>query len=152
MPCTITRVFSSIKMLIFSPSILRCDSGNNLLRSITHIVSPVETSVLEHGASLFCACAREAHDNRHALWQFRLRHNDALCHLFAACDAAEDIDQDALDLRVARYKGQCLVHHLGLRAAADIQEVGGLTADARHHIQCCHHESRAVTDDTYVTI
>ena len=84
--------------------------------------------------------------------QLGLRHDDAPGDLFAARDAAEDVDEDALDLGIARDEEQRLLHHLGLGAAADVEEVGRLAARARDHVERRHDEAGAVADDADVAV
>src|SRR5581483_3881669 len=109
MPCTITRVVLSNRILIAYPLSLRVHGGNNFLGCIAHIFAPIESCVFEQGSALCRAGTREAHNDGHALGEFSLSHNHASCYLFAACNATEDIDQNALYLRVACHKGQRLI-------------------------------------------
>ncbi len=53
---------------------------------------------------------------------------------------------------VARHEEERLLHHLGLGAAADIEEIGGLAAGARHHIKRRHHEACAITNDAHISV
>ena len=54
--------------------------------------------------------------------------HDAVGDLVARGDAAEDVDEHALDLRVVEDHVEAVGHHLGGGAAADVEEVGGLDA------------------------
>ena len=47
----------------------------------------------------------------------------------------EDIDEDGLDVRVIVDDLECARHDVGIGAAADVQEVGGLAADLVDHIE-----------------
>ena len=67
-------------------------------------------------------------------------------------DAAEDVHEHALDLRVVEDHVEAVGHHLGGRAATDVEEVGGLhaavrLAGVRDDVEGAHHEARAVADD-----
>src|SRR5438045_3172685 len=53
---------------------------------------------------------------------------DAVRDRVAGGDAAEDVREHALDVRVAAHDVQARGHDLGRRAAADVEEVGGLHA------------------------
>ncbi len=52
--------------------------------------------------------------------------DDAVGHLFAAGDAAEDVDEDGLDLRVGVDDLEGVGHDVGVGPAADVEEVGRL--------------------------
>src|SRR3954451_1087077 len=53
---------------------------------------------------------------------------DAVGDRIAGGYAAEDVDEDALDLRFRQDDREAVGHHLGARAAADVEEVRGLHA------------------------
>ena len=65
----------------------------------------------------------------------------------AARDAAKDVDQDPLHPRIPGQQLQRAVHHIGLRPAADIEKVGGMTPLALHQVEGVHHQPGAVADD-----
>ena len=80
------------------------------------------------------------------------RLHDAVGDRVAGGDAAEDVDEDGLDVRVAEDDLQAVGHHLGGGAAADVEEVGGLDAavllpGVRDDVQGGHDQARAVADD-----
>ena len=53
------------------------------------------------------------------------RLDDAVGHLLAAGDAAEDVDEDRLHVLVGVDDLERGGHHVGVGAAADVEEVGG---------------------------
>src|SRR5699024_4078230 len=72
--------------------------------------------------------------------------DDALGDLVASGDATEDVHEHALDLVVTEDDVQTGGHHLGVGAAADVQEVGGLDAavllpGVGDHVQGGHDQS-----------
>src|SRR4051812_44197260 len=71
-------------------------------------------------------------------------------------DAPEDVDEDALDVVVAEDDVQPGRHHLGRRAAPDVEEVGGLHAAVRlagvgDDVEGAHDQPGAVADDADLT-
>ena len=70
--------------------------------------------------------------------------DDALGNHLAADDAAEDIDQHALDMRVGENEPEGRRHTLGRGPAADIEEVGGGPAMQAYAVHGGHGETRAV--------
>ena len=73
--------------------------------------------------------AFQAHHQRHLQRDFLRRGDDAFGDDVAFHDAAEDVDQDALHIGIADDDLEGLRDLFLGRAAADIQEVGGLAAD-----------------------
>ena len=84
-------------------------------------------------AALLDVVAVEADDERlgRLVAEDLQRALDAVGDLVARGDAAEDVDEDALDLRVVEDHVEAVGHHLGVGAAADVEEVGGLHAAVR---------------------
>ena len=83
--------------------------------------------------------------------------DDAVGDLVAGGDAAEDVDEDRLDLRVAEDDVEAVGHHLGRGAAADVEEVGRLHAavlltGVRDHVEGRHDQARAVADDADLAV
>ena len=68
--------------------------------------------------------ALETDDQRHADVDLARRGDDALGDDVAAHDAAEDVDQHALDLGVGQQQLEGGGHPLLVGAAADVQEIG----------------------------
>ncbi len=80
------------------------------------------------------------------------RADDAVGHRVTGGDAAEHVDEDALDLRVGDDDLEPVGHDLRGGAAADVEEVGGLDAavglsGAGDHVEGAHDEAGAVADD-----
>src|SRR5215213_804659 len=78
--------------------------------------------------------------------------DDAVRHGVAGGDPAEDVDEDALDGRVAQDDVQPVGHHLGGGATADVEEVGRLDAaellaGVGDDVQGAHDQAGAVADD-----
>src|SRR5207248_10769434 len=107
-----------------------------------------DARLLEQPPALLFARAGHAHHQRQGEVEIARGIDDAVCHLVATGDAAKNVDQDALDVRVARQQLERAVHHLGLHATADIEEVGCTAAFALHQVERVHHQPGAVTDHT----
>ena len=80
------------------------------------------------------------------------RLHDAVGDRVARGDAAEDVDEDGLDLGVAEDDLEAVGHDLRRGAAADVEEVrrllpAELLARVGHDVERAHHEARAVADD-----
>ena len=73
--------------------------------------------------------------------------DDALGHLLAAGDAAEDVDEDRAHVLVVVDHVEGGGHHVGVGAAADVEEVGGLAADLVDDVERAHRQAGAVGDD-----
>src|SRR5437899_2414729 len=67
-------------------------------------------------------------------------------------DAAEDVDQDRFELRVAQHDLECFGHFLGGGAAADVEEVRRLAAVELDRVHGRHGESRAVDQAADVAV
>ena len=85
------------------------------------------------------------------------RLDDAVGDRVAGGDAAEDVDEHALDLRVAQDDVEAGGHHLGRGAAADVEEVGRLDAavllaGVGDDVERRHHQARAVADDADLAV
>ena len=78
--------------------------------------------------------------------------DDAVGHLFAPGDAAEDVDEDRLHLRVVVDDLERAGHHLGVGAAADVEEVGRAAADLVDDVERAHGQPGAVGDDADVAV
>ena len=82
---------------------------------------------------------------------------DAVGDLVARGDAAEDVHEHALDLRVVDDHVEAVGHHLGVGAATDVEEVGGLDPAVRlagvgDHVEGRHDQARAVADDADLAV
>ena len=88
--------------------------------------------------------ADQADDKRHADVQRADGFQHAACDFVAAGDAAEDVDQHRLDALVGQDDAQRRRNLVGLRAAADIQEVGRLAAVELDDVHRGHRQPGAV--------
>jgi hypothetical protein len=73
--------------------------------------------------------------------------DDALGHFLATGDAAEDVDEDALHALVVVDDFERGRHHVCIRAATDVEEVGGRTTDLIDDVERAHRQPRPVGDD-----
>ena len=94
----------------------------------------------------------EAHDQRGGDVHPRQGLHDPVGDLLALGDAAEDVDEDRLHLVVGVDDLEGVGHHVGRRAAADVEEVGRLHAavvlpGVRDDVQGRHDQAGTVTDD-----
>src|SRR3954453_19631861 len=85
------------------------------------------------------------------------RVDDAVGYRVARGDAAEHVDEHALDLRVPEDDVQAVRHHLRGGTAADVEEVrrldpADLRAGVRDDVQCAHDQPRAVADDADLAV
>ena len=85
------------------------------------------------------------------------RADDAVGHRVARGDAAEHVDEHALDLAVAEDDVEAVGHHLGRGATTDVEEVGGLDAavllaGVGDDVQRRHDQTGAVADDADLTV
>ena len=98
-------------------------------------------------AALLGVGAVEADHDRRAQLDPAERLDDALGHLLAAGDAAEDVDEDGLHVLVEVDHLERRGHHVGVGAAADVEEVGGAAADLVDDVERAHRQAGAVGDD-----
>ncbi|GAB3997208.1 hypothetical protein GCM10029992_19460 [Glycomyces albus] len=85
------------------------------------------------------------------------RADDAVGDLVAGGDAAEDVHEDALDLRVGQDDLEAVGHDRGRGAASDVEEVGRLDAavllaGVGDHVEGRHDQARAVADDADLAV
>ena len=83
-------------------------------------------------------------DHRHVALLDRPGLDQAARHLVAAGDAAEDVDQDRVDLRVGQDDPHRRRDLVGPRPAADVEEVGRLAAGPLDEVHRGHRQARAV--------
>src|SRR4051794_22622486 len=160
MPWTMTLELSVRKIAI-------CVSLALSVRRVGELGGPVGRSVhgvherdqrvvraLEDPPALLDVVAVEAYDERlvRLVTEPLQRTDDAVGDLVAGGDAAEDVDEDRLDLRVVQDDVETVRHHLGRGAAADVEEVRGLHAavlltGVRHDVEGGHDQPGAVADD-----
>ena len=88
--------------------------------------------------------ADDAHHHRHVALDAGPCLHDAARHLVAAGDAAEDVDQDRLHVRVVQDDAEGCQHLVGLGTAADVQEVGRLAAGELDEVHGGHRQAGPV--------
>ena len=106
----------------------------------------------EEPAALDVVRAVEAHDERDVGVELGERLDQAARDLVAARDAAEDVEEDRLDLRVGEHHLDGGRDRLGVRAAARVEEVRRLAARLRDDVERAHHEPGAVAEDADVAV
>jgi len=75
----------------------------------------------------------------------------------ARSDATEHVHEHALDLLIVQDHVQACGHHLGRRAATDVEEVGRLDATVllarvSDDVERGHHQTRAIADDADLAV
>ena len=75
------------------------------------------------------------------------RFDDPVGDFFAAGDAAEDVDEDALHVLVEVDDLERSSHHVGVGATADVEEVGRGSADLVDDVEGAHRQPGTVGDD-----
>src|SRR4051794_5924648 len=153
-PWTTTLLFSSRKIDISGS---RRGQLGGLAGRVVHGVHHRDQGVVRLGedpATLVDVVAVQADDERlgGVVAEDLQRLDDAVGHRVAGGDAAEDVDEDALDVVVAEDDVQPGRHGLGRRAAADVEEVRGLhpavlLAGVGDDVEGRHDQARAVADD-----
>ena len=103
-------------------------------------------------AALLVVGAVQAHHERHLGLDLVERLDQALGHLVAAGDAAEDVEQHRGDAVVGEDDLHGLGDRLGLGAAAGVEEVGGPAARLGHDVERGHHQAGAVAQDADVAV
>src|SRR5690606_9024404 len=96
--------------------------------------------------------ALHAHDQRHIQVHGLAGGDDAIGDGVALHDPAEDVDQDAFDLRALEHDLEGLGHLLGRGATADVQEVGGLAAEQLDGVHGGHGQTGAVDQAADVAV
>ena len=77
-------------------------------------------------------------------WTSRGRFDDPLGNDVAAHDAAEDVDEDPLDVRILQNDLEGLRHFFPGGPAPHVQEIGRLAAELLQDVEGCHGQSGAV--------
>ncbi len=143
------------------PTSLRCELGGAVGCSVHRVDHRHQRVVglVEDPPALVDVVAVEADDERLVglVAEDLQRVHDAVGDGVARGDPAEDVDEDALHLRVAQDDVQAVGHHLGRGAAADVEEVGGLhaavaLAGIRDDVERRHDEPGAVADDADLAV
>ncbi len=91
------------------------------------------------------------HDRRVDLHLLERLH-DAVGDFLALRDATEDVDEDRPHVGVVVDHLERACHHVGVRAAADVEEVRRRAADLVHDVDGAHREPGTVGDDADVAV
>ena len=111
-----------------------------------------EVGVGEQAEALLGVGAVEADDQRHVHVDPLVGLDDPLGDLVAAGDAAEDVEQHRGHLLVGGDHLERVDDRVGLRAAAGVEEVGGLAAGLGDDVERRHAEPGAVAEDADVAV
>ena len=103
-----------------------------------------EVCLLEQLGRLGRVRPHDPHDHRDVARLLGARLDEPARHLVAAGDAAEDVDQDGVDLRVAEDDPHRRRDPVRPGAAADVEEVGRLAAGALDEIHRGHRQAGPV--------
>ena len=124
-------------------SLTACD---DLFRGIGEVLrrGDLQTRLLQDLLAELDVGAFQPHHQRHVQVDLARRGDDAFGDHVAAHDAAEDVDQDALDVGILEDDLEGRGHALLGGAAADIEEVGGRGAIELDDVHGGHGEARAV--------
>ncbi len=142
MPWTTSRVSRPIRMLMRAAFRAR---GDGLLGRLVERRRGLEVRLAQQALRLLGIRADDAdhHRARRApAWTRGL--DEPPRDLVAAGDAAEDVHEDRLDVRVGEDQAHRGRDPLGAGAAADVEEVRGLAAGALHEVHRGHREAGAV--------
>src|SRR5690606_8036897 len=102
----------------------------------------------EDGAALLGVGAVEANHDRDRDVHPAHSGDDAVGDFLTLGDAAEDVDEDRLHGRVVGDDLEGTGHDLGVGAAADVEEVGGLATHLVDDVDGRHGQAGAVGDHT----
>ncbi len=78
--------------------------SDNLLSCLAHIFAPIKPGILQQRLPLLRPRTRQAHDDRHALGQIRLRHNHAFRHFFDVLGGRHLTSEEAVKLPFSRVR------------------------------------------------
>src|SRR6266545_1420440 len=159
-PCTMTRESLVSQIAISHP----CCQLGRARRGAVHRVDPLHQRVVravEDPPALVGVVAVQPYHQRlvhrlATLGEQREGVQDAVGHRVARGDAAEHVDEHALNRRVGQHDLQPVGHHLGARAAADVEEVGRaypvLLAGVGDDVEGGHDQAGAVADDAHLAV
>ena len=125
------------------PPLGRCD---HLARGILEIVGgdQLQPRLAQDAPAEFDIGAFEPHHQRHVQIDLARRRDDALGEHVAAQDAAKNVDQDRLDIRVGQDQLERDRDPLARRAAADIEKIGRHRAIQLDDVHRRHRQPGAV--------
>src|SRR5450432_720625 len=157
MPATRTFVFLSTKMAIFweaSRLSRGFDGSDDFARAVVHRVGGLnrEPALRQDLLAELDVRAFEPHYERHLEPELLGRRDDALGDHVALHDAAEDVDEDAFDLRARQDHAEGLLHLFFGGAAAHVQKVRGRAAVVLNDVHGRHREAGAVHQATDVAV
>ena len=118
--------------------------GNGQLGGLIQAVRDLEVGLLEDEGSLIGIGANDADHHRYLAAAARPGLDDAMGHLVAAGDPAEDVDQDGPDVRIGQDDPEGGGHPLVARAAADVEEVRRLAAGELDEVHGGHRQAGPV--------
>src|SRR5690606_31376666 len=121
-------------------------SSDNFLRGFGHGIGADDGQARvgqQLLAQLFVG-ALHAHDQRYAQVDGLARGDHAFGNDVATHDAAKDVDEDRLHTLVLQHDLEGFGDLLGRGATADVQEVGGLTAEQLDGVHGCHGQAGTV--------
>src|SRR5690242_6303706 len=164
MPWIMTRLWPVRKIAISCSLRGAGEFGDPAGRAIHrgHLLDHADVGLLQDAPALGGVVAVQPdHDRAVDLVAAALQHadgrDDPVGHRVAGGDPAEDVHEHAADARVGQHDLQAVRHHLGRRAAADVEEVGGPDPAERlarvgHHVQGRHDQAGPVADDADLAV
>src|SRR5699024_4823588 len=99
----------------------------------------------------------QAHDNRDIsdlFCNFRILNgfNDSICYPVATYDAAKNVNQDRLYIFVLKNNSKAIFYGFNVSTAANIEEVGRVTAGKFNNIHCSHCQAGSIDHTAHITI
>src|SRR5574343_708696 len=151
MPWVMMRVFLLIRMDIRGSLLDRFDDlGGGFSHGIGR--DDEQTGILQDLLADLFVGALHADDQRHGQVGFLGSSDDAGGDGVATHDAAEDVDQNALDLGVLEHDLEGFGDLLGRGAAADVEEVGRLGAEQLDRVHGGHGQTGTVHQTADVAV
>src|SRR5262245_14537311 len=126
--------------------VLSSRRGDGLLSRVLHSVGDdeVQSGFFQHLLTLFYVCSFQPDDDRFGDLQVAGRLAHAARDHVAPDDAAEDVDQDGLHVRVGQQYAEGVLDALLRGPAADVEEVGGLAPGQLDDVHRRHRQPGAV--------
>ena len=119
-------------------------SCDRLLHRLVHVAQRPHADALEDLDRHLLVGAGEPDDDRHLDLELAGGGDDAVGDVVGAGDAAEDVEEDRLHVRIGGDDLERVDDLLRVRAAADVEEVGRLAAVVLHQVHRRHREAGAV--------
>src|SRR6476469_7903053 len=114
MPCTRSRVLASTKMLMRPPA-----QRHHLLDRLVHVAQRAHADALEDADGLDLVGAGQPDDDGHVHLELAGGGDDAVGHVVGPGDAAENVEQNRLHVRIGGDDLERVDDLLGTGAAAD---------------------------------